>query len=136
SGGRDKYSYQHSGAHLGNRDAFVRRDRAAVVVDPGEAEGAALLDPDGELKIRIGGDRGLEVARERERAVELAGKTVDDLARHERAGFVLAQAGFHRMPEQGLDLDDLAFFRLSRNFDPRFISHRTLRSSLSPPCGL
>src|SRR5262249_3658072 len=52
-GGRDNRGERRrkgSRAHLADRDAFVRRDRGAVVVDPGEAERAALFDPYGELK--------------------------------------------------------------------------------------
>src|SRR5262249_59608661 len=106
----EQHRRETSDAHLRDRDGFVRRRRGAVIVDPGETERAALLEANRKLEIWVGRDRRLEIAGERQRAVELAGEAIDDLARHERAGLVLTQAGFHRMREQGLDLDDLALF--------------------------
>src|SRR5580658_1775333 len=72
-------------------DLAVFRRHRAVVVEPGEAEGAAFGDPCRELEVGVGRDRGLEVDAEHRLAVERAGEPVDDLTRDELATLVLAK---------------------------------------------
>src|SRR3954470_2153258 len=92
----------------GDRDLLLGRDLRAVVVDPGEGEGAALLGLELELHVGIGRDRRLEVGREERLAVELDGELVDDLARNDRAGAVAALPRLHDVRNEGLDLDEVA----------------------------
>ena len=75
-----------SSATLRNRNALLRRGHRAVVVDPGESEGAALRHFHRELEIRIGGNRRLQIGAEHLVAVEGADERIDDLARDRLAG--------------------------------------------------
>src|SRR6185503_11588289 len=69
----------------GDGDPVFGSDCRAVVVGPGEAEGAALVHPGGELQVGIGGHRRLEIAGEHRLAVELAAEPPDDFSRNEIA---------------------------------------------------
>src|SRR5262245_54005228 len=97
-----------------DRDRLIDTDRGAVVVNPGEIEDPAFLDPHRKLQIRIGGDRRFEVACEHWLPVEAAREAIDDITRNELATLILPLAVLHDMGDQRLDLDDvtfLAFFR-------------------------
>src|SRR5262245_6147424 len=97
---------------LNNGDPFLSRDRAAVIIRPRESESAAFLNLRRKLQIRIGSDRRIEIAAEHRLIVKLTHEAVDDLARDHGAVLVPAQAVFHRVRQQGLDLAALPFARL------------------------
>src|SRR5215471_4610641 len=117
----------------------------AVVVDPGELERAAFIDPRGKLQKRIGRNGSFEVDAEHGFAVELARELVDDLARNGVAARVLAETRLHDVRKQGLDFDDLALLGVLRQLGawrfghdslPKFqISRRSRRRSPSPASG-
>src|SRR5262247_3204886 len=106
-----------------HRDVLVRDYRAAVVIPPGEVERAALFDLGGELEVGIRCDRGVEVAAKHRPSVELARERIDDLARDDVAVLVPAQAIFHDVGNQRLDLNDLSPSGLLRHPDARSLDH-------------
>src|ERR1700722_3104820 len=119
---------KESSCHL---DLAVFRRHGAVVVEPGEAEGAAFGHPRRELDVGVGRDRRLEVDAEHELVVERGGELVDDLARDELAALVLAKAGLHDVGDQRPDLDHLALLRALGQLDASVLRHRVF--SAQPP---
>src|SRR5579883_696109 len=125
---------------LRHHDLAVFRRHRAVVVEPAEAERAARGRAHVELDVRVGRDRGLEVDAEQRRAVEGAGELVDDLARDELAGLVLAKARLYDVGDEGADLDHLALLGALRQLDANVLGHcaalspRTRRRSPSRSC--
>src|SRR5262249_61947784 len=61
-----------------HRDLLLGRRHRAVVVDPGELEGAALLDLGGKLHVRVGGPPRLHLGTENPLAGELRAATARD----------------------------------------------------------
>src|SRR5262249_46203823 len=107
-------------------DRLVGGDHGTIIVDPAEPEGPAALDLCSELDERIGCDSGFEVGGEHALAIKVARELVDDLARDRVAALVLAEPGLHRMRQERLDLDNLAFFGFLWNLSPRRRCHDAL----------
>ena len=94
-----------------HRNEILADDFLAVVIDPGKHYGTGFLRAEPELNVRVGRDRRFEVSGKHLLAVHGANELVQDLARDRVSAGVLALTGLHDMRYQGLDLDEVIFFR-------------------------
>src|SRR5260370_15568627 len=98
-------------------DSFVFSMGVAVIRGPIEGSPPALCGEREEGDERVRGTRGEQIRAEHFHAVIRAGEPADDFARDHFADLVATIASFHRMRDQGLDLDYFTALGLRRHID-------------------
>src|SRR6185436_18194110 len=100
-----------------HRDPDALRRLEAVVAGPFQVDGAGLGRHRVEREIRVGGNGRIEPGPEHLLAVVGGGEVRDDVARHRLARLGVAEARFHDVGDERLDLDYGSTRRLGRSVD-------------------